>query len=55
MTIIDNVDTEVLAETAARPKRREFTIVIASLRVPGRTGSPMNPIAVFCSLGAALP
>ena len=47
MTIIDNFDTEALAETAARLKRWEFMLVIAPLRVPGGTGSPVNPIAVF--------
>jgi kynurenine formamidase len=47
MTIIDNFDTEALAATAARLKRWEFMLVIAPLRVPGGTGSPVNPIAVF--------
>jgi kynurenine formamidase len=47
MTIIDNFDTEALAETAARLKRWEFMLVIAPLRVPGGTGSPVNPIAMF--------
>jgi kynurenine formamidase len=47
MTIIDNFDTEKLAETAARLERWEFMLMIAPLRVPGGTGSPVNPIAVF--------
>ena len=47
MTIIDNFDTEALAETAARLKRWEFMLVIAPLRVPGGTGSPVNPLAIF--------
>jgi kynurenine formamidase len=47
MTIIDNFDTEALAETAARLKRWEFMLMIAPLRVPGGTGSPVNPLAVF--------
>jgi len=47
MTIVDNYDTEALAETAARLNRWEFMLVIAPLRVPGGTGSPVNPIAVF--------
>jgi kynurenine formamidase len=47
MTIIDNFDTEALAETAGRLKRWEFLFVIAPLPVPGGTGSPVNPLAVF--------
>jgi len=47
MTIVDSYDTEMLAETAARLKRWEFMLVIAPLRVPGGTGSPVNPIAMF--------
>ena len=47
MTIIDNFDTEALAETAARLNRWEFMLVIAPLRVPGGTGSPVNPLAIF--------
>jgi kynurenine formamidase len=47
MTIVDNFDTEALAETAARLKRWEFMFVIAPLRVPGGTGSPVNPLAIF--------
>ena len=39
MTIIDNFDTEALAETAARLNRWEFMLVIAPLPVPGGTGS----------------
>ncbi|MCY4660629.1 MAG: hypothetical protein OXF93_12570 [Acidobacteria bacterium] len=35
------------AETAARLGRWDFLLVIAPLRVPGGTGSPVNPIAVF--------
>jgi kynurenine formamidase len=47
MTIVDNFDTEALAETAARLKRWEFMFVLAPLRVPGGTGSPVNPLAIF--------
>ena len=32
---------------AAEEKRWEFMLVVAPLRVPGGTGSPVNPIAIF--------
>ena len=43
----DNLDLEAAAETAARLNRWEFMLVVAPLRVPGGTGSPVNPIAIF--------
>lgn len=47
MPILDNLDTEALAETAAQLNRWEFLFVVAPLPVPGGTGSPVNPIAIF--------
>ena len=47
MNLLDNVDLDAVAETAARLKRWEFMVVISPLRVPKGTGSPINPIAVF--------
>ncbi len=47
ITLIDNLDLEAVAETAARLKRWEFLFVAAPLRVPNGTGSPINPIAIF--------
>jgi len=47
MPIIDDFDPEVLAETCARLHRWEFMLVVAPLRVPNGTGSPVNPIAIF--------
>ncbi len=47
MPIIDDMDPELLAETCARLNRWEFMLVIAPLRVPNGTGSPVNPIAIF--------
>jgi kynurenine formamidase len=47
MPIIDDMDPEELAETCARLHRWEFTLVVAPLRVPNGTGSPLNPIAIF--------
>lgn len=47
MPIIDDFDPEEVAETAARLHRWEFMLVVAPLRVPNGTGSPVNPIAIF--------
>jgi len=47
MPILDNCDLEALSETAARLRRWEFLVVAAPEPVPGGTGSPINPIAVF--------
>jgi len=47
MPIIDDMDPEALAETCARLNRWEFMLVVAPLRVPAGTGSPVNPIAIF--------
>ena len=47
MNLLDNIDLDAAAETAARLDRWEFMLVIAPLRVPGGTGSPVNPIAIF--------
>lgn len=47
MPILDNLDLEAVATTAAQLQRSTFLFVGAPLRVPGGTGSPMNPLAVF--------
>lgn len=47
MNLLDNLDLEAAAETAAQLNRWEFMLVIAPLRVPGGTGSPVNPLAIF--------
>ncbi len=47
MNLLDNIDLDAAAETAARLNRWEFVLVVAPLRVPGGTGSPVNPIAIF--------
>jgi len=47
LPIIDNCDLEALSETSARLGRWEFLIATAPEAVPGGTGSPVNPIAVF--------
>lgn len=47
MPLFDNLDLEALAEMAAEEERWEFLLVAAPLAVPGATGSPLNPVAVF--------
>ena len=47
MPIVDNADLEALARTCAELGRWEFQLVVAPLNVPGATGSPVNPLAVF--------
>ena len=47
MNLLDNPDLEAVAETAARLEQWEFMLVVAPLRVPGGTGSPVNPLALF--------
>ncbi len=47
MPILDNLDLEAVAAAAAQRGRATFLFVGAPLRVPGGTGSPMNPLAVF--------
>lgn len=47
LCILDNVDVEVLAVQARLLGRSDFLLVAAPLPVPGATGSPINPIAVF--------
>lgn len=45
--ILDSLDLEAVAEFAAEAGRWEFAIAAAPMRVPGGTGSPLNPIAIF--------
>ena len=45
--LFDNCDLEAVAETANRLNRYEFMFSAAPLAVPGGTGSPINPIAIF--------
>ena len=47
MPILDNLDLETLAQISSEQKRVTFLYVGAPLRVPGGTGSPLNPLAVF--------
>jgi kynurenine formamidase len=45
--IIDNLDLEAVAETAARLNRWEFLLMVAPVPVTGGTGFPANPLAIF--------
>ncbi len=47
LPLIDNCDLEALGEAAAQRKRWTFLLTVNPLRVPGATGGPVNPIAVF--------
>jgi kynurenine formamidase len=45
--IFDNCDLEQLSQEAAKRKRWTFLVTAAPLAVPGGSGSPINPIAVY--------
>ncbi|HEY0485896.1 MAG TPA: cyclase family protein, partial [Mycobacteriales bacterium] len=47
MPLLDNLNLEDLSRACAELDRWEFCCVLAPLRVPGGTGSPLNPIALF--------
>ena len=47
LTILDNPDVETLDAAARRHGRNEFLLVCSPLRIPGGTGSPANPLAIF--------
>ena len=47
VTILDNMDLEALADTAARENRWEFMVTIGPIPVTGGTGSPVNALAIF--------
>lgn len=44
---VDNVDMEVLARMCRSLGRYEFMFVCSPLRIPGATGSPVNPLCIF--------
>jgi kynurenine formamidase len=47
LCLLDNTDMEALATAAARFETNEFLVFASPLRIPGGTGSPANPVAVF--------
>jgi hypothetical protein len=47
MTLLHNLDTQSLADHCEALQRWHFLLTIAPLKIPGATGSPVNPIAMF--------
>jgi kynurenine formamidase len=45
--LLDYLQFEELAPLCAAERRWSFLAVVAPLRLPGGTGSPVNPIAVL--------
>jgi kynurenine formamidase len=45
--LLDNCDLEQLAAECEKRSRWEFFLSVSPLRMPGATGSPVNPIAIF--------
>ena len=45
--VIDAADLTAVAETAAELGRWEFLFMAAPLQLPGNTGSPFDPLAIF--------
>jgi kynurenine formamidase len=47
MLVSDSLQLEELANACEEERRWEFMVVGLPLRLPGATGSPWNPIAIF--------
>jgi hypothetical protein len=47
MLVSDSLQLEELAKACEEERRWEFMVVGLPLRLPGATGSPWNPIAIF--------
>jgi kynurenine formamidase len=45
--IIDNCDLERVSQYSAKQEKWEFLFIASPLAVPGGTGSPINPLALF--------
>ncbi|MEO8593966.1 MAG: cyclase family protein [Candidatus Solibacter sp.] len=45
--VLDNANLEALSEECARLRRWTFLLTINPMRIPGATGSPVNPVATF--------
>jgi kynurenine formamidase len=45
--ILDNIDMEELSREARKRGRWDFLLTTSPLAIPGGTGSPLNPIAIF--------
>lgn len=47
LTLLHNLSTEPLARACEQRNRWAFLLTIAPLKVPGATGSPVNPVVMF--------
>jgi len=47
LAILDCPNLELLASACRQHRRHDFLLTAAPLRIPGGTGSPVNPIAIF--------
>jgi len=47
MLVSDSLNLEEIGKTCEEEKRFEFMVVGLPLRLPGATGCPWNPIAIF--------
>jgi kynurenine formamidase len=47
LMMLDNIDAEQLADACRTFGTYEFLLVVAPLRLPGATGSAVNPLAIF--------
>ena len=47
MPLLDNLDLDPLGRDPRQRGRWTFLFVGLPLRVPGDTGSPLNPLAIF--------
>jgi len=47
MPLLDNMNLDRVGEICAEESRWEFLFMTAPLRLPGGTGSPINPLAIF--------
>jgi kynurenine formamidase len=47
LCMLDNTDMEALAQATHRFGSKEFMVFASPLRIPGGTGSPTNPVALF--------
>lgn len=47
LALVDNLRLDDLIETCRAHQRWEYLLCIAPLRLPGATGCPVNPIAIF--------
>jgi kynurenine formamidase len=45
--LIDGADLEAAAQTARRLKRWDFMLTVEPVAIPGATGFPVNPLAIF--------